>query len=74
MNLKNRLRNKATLVAIIFSLVGIFYQLCGILNIVPPISDEELVQTLGMIINLLVLLGVVVDPNTKGIKDGEEWD
>lgn len=69
MNLKLRLKNKATLAAIVAATVAFFYQLAGILGFVPPISQETVMQALGALINLLAILGILVDPTTAGVKD-----
>lgn len=68
-NWKLRLQNKATLTAIVLSLISLIYQVLGLFNVIPPISESEVVNIVGMIINLLVLLGVVIDPTTEGIDD-----
>lgn len=69
MNLKLRLKNKTTLIAIVAATVAFLYQIAGILGIVPPISQETLMQGLGAIINLLAILGILIDPTTAGVKD-----
>lgn len=69
MNIILRLKNKTTLIAIVAATVAFLYQLAGILGIVPPISQEALMQGLGAIINLLAILGILVDPTTAGVKD-----
>lgn len=69
MNWKLRFKNKATLIAIVAAAVAFFYQLLGILNIVPPVTEEQAMQVLGIIINILVGLGILVDPTTAGIGD-----
>ena len=69
MNIKLRLKNKTTLIAIVAATVAFLYQIAGILGIVPPISQEALMQGLGAIINLLAILGILVDPTTTGVKD-----
>jgi phi LC3 family holin len=63
-NFKLRLQNKATLVALI-SAVFLMLQQFG-LEI--PHNIQEGVNTLLMI---LVLLGIVTDPTTKGVADSE---
>ena len=69
MNWKLRFKNKATLIAIVAAAVAFFYQILGILNIVPPVTEEQAMQVLGIIINILVGLGILVDPTTAGISD-----
>ena len=67
MNWKLRFKNKATLIAIVAAAVAFVYQILGILHIVPPITEEQVMQVLGIIINILVGLGILVDPTTAGI-------
>lgn len=63
-NLKLRLKNKATLVALI-SAVFLMLQQFG-LHIPTNIQDG-----LNTFITILVILGIVTDPTTKGIADSE---
>ena len=63
-NFKLRLQNKATLVALI-SAVFLMLQQFG-LEI--PHNIQEGVNTLVVI---LVILGIVTDPTTKGVSDSE---
>lgn len=63
-NFKLRLKNKATLVALI-SAVFLMLQQFG-LNI--PTNIQDAVNTF---VGILVILGIVTDPTTKGIADSE---
>ena len=45
------------------------YQLCGIFGIVPPVSQDSLLQLVGIVLNILAALGVVTDPTTSGLSD-----
>lgn len=63
-NLKLRLQNKATLVALI-SAVFLMLQQFG-LHI--PTNIQEGLNTF---VGILVILGIVTDPTTKGIADSE---
>jgi phi LC3 family holin len=69
MNWILRFKNKATLTTFVLAIVAFVYQIAGIFGFVPPVSQDSVIQIVGLIINLLVGLGVVVDPTTKGIKD-----
>lgn len=71
-NWKLRLKNKVTLTAIILGVVGIVYKILAMLGIVPPISENEVVEIALLVIELLVLLGVVVDPTTAGVSDSQQ--
>lgn len=64
-NFKLRLQNKATLIALI-SAVFLMLQQFG-LHI--PSNIQEGVNTLVVI---LVILGIVTDPTTKGVADSEQ--
>lgn len=71
MNWKLRLKNKVTLTAIILAFVTFIYQVCGLLGIVPAISQDDIVNIAGIIINIMVAVGVVVDPTTSGFGDSK---
>lgn len=71
-NWKLRLQNKVTLTAIILGVVGIIYQVLGLFGVVPTIAENDVIQVINLVIELLVLLGVVVDPTTSGIKDSAQ--
>lgn len=64
-NFKLRLKNKATLVALI-SAVFLMLQQFG-LHI--PTNIQEGINTF---VGILVILGIVTDPTTKGIGDSEQ--
>ncbi len=68
-NWKLRLQNKTTLLALIGAVVALVYQVLGIFEIVPAVSEDSVISTVAVIINLLVALGVVVDPTTSGVSD-----
>lgn len=66
-----RLKNKATLTALIAATLAFGYQVAGIFGGVPPVSQDALAQAAMLLVNILVALGVVVDPTTAGISDSE---
>ena len=70
-NLKVRLKNKTFLVLFIPMALAFIYQLLGMFGIVPAIQQGEVEGILLRAVELLALLGIVVDPTTKGVKDGE---
>lgn len=71
-NWKLRLKNKVTLTAIVLGVVGIAYKILAMLGVVPAISENEVVEVVLLVIELLVLLGVVVDPTTAGVGDSQQ--
>lgn len=72
MNLILRLKNKTTLLALIGALLAFVYQICAIFGVVPAVSQDVLVQLAGLVVNVLVAVGVVVDPTTAGVKDSKQ--
>lgn len=68
-NWKLRGQNKVTLISIIGVVVAFIYQVLGIFGIVPKISENEIIHLFSMLIDILVAVGIVVDPTTKGLSD-----
>lgn len=71
-NWKLRFQNKVTLTAICLGVVALVYQILGMLGVAPDITQNEITQVIAMVIDLLVLLGVVVDPTTSGASDSAQ--
>lgn len=69
---KLRLQNKATLIALVTALIAFVYQALGLVGIVPAISESQIVECAGMLINILAMLGIVTDPTTAGVSDSEQ--
>lgn len=70
-NWKARLKNKAFLISFIALILSFVYKALEIFEIIPRISESELFDSLCVIVNFLGLMGVVVDPTTKGLSDSE---
>ena len=51
------------------ALISLFYEVCGLLGIVPLIGEAELSHIAAMIISILTCAGIVIDPTTKGVFD-----
>lgn len=69
MNLKLRLKNKTTLAALIAAAVAFIYQILGIIGVVPAVAQNDVLQAVGIILNLLAALGIITDPTTAGVGD-----
>jgi len=67
-----RFQNKITLTAIVMAVTALVYQVLGVAGVVPAVAENTIVEIAGMIINLLVLLGIVVDPTTQGAGDSQQ--
>lgn len=70
-NWKLRFKNKTTLITLLVAVATFIYQIFGIIGYVPPISESEVVQIIGAACNILVGLGIIVDPTTAGIADSD---
>lgn len=68
-NWQVRMRNKTWLLAMLAAIVAFVYQILGLCNIVPAVSQDQITQLVGIVINILVALGIVVDPTTSGVTD-----
>ena len=71
-NWKLRLKNKVTQTAILLGIVAIVFQILGIFDVAPAVTENEIVQVVTMVVEVLALCGIVVDPTTKGISDSEQ--
>lgn len=71
-NWKLRLQNKATLTTIVLAVVAFIYQMLGLFGVVPAISQDTIINLVGLIINLLVGFGIVIDPTTSGVSDSQK--
>jgi len=70
-NWKIRLQNKTWVVSMVCAVIAFVYQLFGLCGVVPAINEEAVVQLVGMVANILVGLGILIDPTTKGIEDSD---
>ena len=69
MNWKLRIKNKTTLTALIGTLLLFVKQISEFLGFDISTQLEQISALAGTIITLLVGLGVITDPTSKGIKD-----
>ena len=70
-NWKVRFRNKTWLLTFIAAVLTLVYRALNIAGITPHVAQEQLVELATMLVGILVLLGVVIDPTTKGGGDSD---
>lgn len=70
-NWKVRFRNKTWLLTFIAAVLTLVYRALNVAGITPHIAQEQLVELATMLVGILVLLGVVIDPTTKGGGDSD---
>lgn len=70
-NWKARFKNKTFVVTFVTLIITFVYQILGMFDIVPSISENTISNVLTIIVNILAALGVLVDPTTPGAADSE---
>lgn len=71
LNLKARLRNKAFVVIFATLIITFVYQILGMFDVVPSVSEDSAMNIMTLVVNFLAALGVLVDPTTPGVNDSE---
>lgn len=70
-NWKQRARNKAWLLSFITAVVAVIYQILKVLGITPSVAQDQIIEIATMLVEVLILMGVVIDPTTSGVKDSD---
>lgn len=70
-NWKLRLQNKVTLISLITLVISFVFQILSLFDVVPVVSENEIVSVVLILVDILAGLGVIVDPTTKGASDSE---
>lgn len=66
-----RFKNKVWLTSFVSFVVATLYQLLAMFDVAPIVTQGEVMQIVAAVLQLLSLLGVIVDPTTKGLGDSE---
>lgn len=51
--------------------VAFVYQVLALFEVVPVVSQNEVINIITILVTMLAGLGIVVDPTTNGISDSE---
>lgn len=70
-NLKARMKNKVFLLVAAALMIALVYQILAMFGVTPPVTQNEIVEVVSMILNILAFLGLLVDPTTEGLSDSE---
>lgn len=54
------------------SAVPFVYCLLGVFDIIPTITEDKIINTLGVMISFLTAIGVLNDPTTDGLSDSKQ--
>lgn len=71
LNWKLRLQNKVTLLAILGDIVAIVFSVISLIQ-TKDFTYESVMHIISLVVEVLVLLGIVVDPTTKGMSDSKQ--
>lgn len=73
-NWKVRLKNKTFWLAIIPAVLLLVQQIVGLFGVVIDFTplQNQLVTIIGTIFSILAILGIIVDPTTKGVSDSKQ--
>lgn len=67
-----RFKNKTWLLSFLAVIIAFVYNILGMFDIVPPVTQDMVTQAVIAVVNILVAVGVVVDPTTQGINDSKQ--
>ena len=71
-NWKVRFKNNTWLVTFLIAILAFVYQILGMFNIVPAVTQDMATQLIAAVVNILVAVGVVIDPTTAGASDSQQ--
>ena len=71
-NWKVRLKNKTWLLSMVAVIIAFVYQVLGLLDIVPTVTEDTVIGAASALLTLLAGIGVIADPTTAGIGDSEQ--
>lgn len=71
-NWKVRIKNKTFWVTAIPVVIAIIYTILSFFGVVPKVSQSDIVNVLLLVVELLSVVGVVIDPTTSGASDSDK--
>ncbi len=70
-NVKARLQNKAFVISLVTLVISFVYKILAAFEIMPAVSEYEVLSLFDMAVNVLALMGVFIDPTTEGVSDSD---
>lgn len=67
-----RFKNKSWLASFAALVIAFIYQLLGLFDVAPAITQDNVMQFISIILTLLAGVGVIQDPTTKGVSDSTQ--
>lgn len=73
-NWKVRIKNKAFWLAMIPAVLLLIQQIAGLFGLSMDFSNiqNQLIAIIGTVFSILAILGIIVDPTTKGLTDSDQ--
>lgn len=71
-NWKIRFKNKTWLVTFLMAILAFVYQILGMFDIMPSVTQDMATQLIAAVVNIFVAIGVVIDPTTAGVNDSQQ--
>ena len=70
-NWKVRFKNPTWLMMFLSLIVGFTFDILKMFDIVPTITENQIMEVISQVLKFLGLIGVLVDPTTVGLSDSE---
>lgn len=70
-NWKVRFKNPTWLTMFLSLIVGFTFNILKMFDIVPTITENQIMEVISQVLTFLGLIGVLVDPTTVGLSDSE---
>ena len=70
-NWKVRFKNRIWLSSVICTVISFAYNILGMLDIFPAVTQNSIVQIVNEVLLFLSLIGVIADPTTEGLSDSK---
>jgi phi LC3 family holin len=70
-NWKVRFKNPTWLTMFLSLIVGFIFNIMKMFEIVPSITENQIMEIVSQILTFLGLIGVLVDPTTSGLGDSQ---
>lgn len=70
-NWKVRFRNPVWVTSLVALVISTVYQILAMFEIAPALTEDTIMQIVSGVVQLLTLVGVMIDPTTKGVGDSD---
>lgn len=70
-NWKVRFRNPVWVTSLVALVISTVYQALAMFGVAPALTEDAVMQAVSAVVQLLTLMGVLIDPTTKGVSDSE---